>query len=455
MRFEVAVIGAGVVGSAIARALRKSGIEAVLIEASADVGTGTSKGHTSILHTGFDANPESLEARLLRRGYQLMLEYVATSGVPLERTGALLVAWSEDQLERLPHIRANAEKNGVMDTRIISAEEVRRMEPHLGDNVLGGLLVPGEFVICPYSPTLGFAYEFTVNGGTILLNSPVTGVTQDADGFAITVPDQVIHSRWLINAAGLHSDTIDRMLGYDRFTVTPRRGELIVYDKFARGLLTHPILPIPTARTKGVLISPTVFGNIVLGPTAEDLEDKTDTSSSIDGVNGLLEKGRKMLPDLFKEEVTAVYAGLRAATEHKDYQLHLANERNYCCVGGIRSTGVSASLGIAEYVTQNLVDAGVASQSVANWQVVRMPQIGEQATRPYRDPDMLAANPDYGRIVCHCEKVSLGEIKDALRAPVPARNIDGLRRRTRCLKGRCQGFYCLAELRSLLTSTPN
>jgi glycerol-3-phosphate dehydrogenase len=248
----------------------------------------------------------------------------------------------------------------------------------------------------------------------------------------------------------LHADTIDRLFGHAAFTVTPRRGELIVFDKFARPLLNHILLPVPTAVSKGVLVSPTVFGNVVLGPTAEDIADKTATASTPGGIAALLEKGRRILPSLLDEEVTAVYVGLRAATEHADYQIAIYPEQRYVCVGGIRSTGLSASMAIAEYVADGLRDAGLVLQPKEHWQPVRMPNIGEGFPRPYQRADLIRDNPDYGRIVCHCERVCRGEIIDAARCPVPARSLDGIRRRTRALLGRCQGFYCSASIAALL-----
>jgi glycerol-3-phosphate dehydrogenase len=210
------------------------------------------------------------------------------------------------------------------------------------------------------------------------------------------------------------------------------------------------LLPVPTSITKGVLISPTVYGNVMLGPTAEDLPDKTDKSTSAQGLEVLWQKGKAILPALLEEDVTAAYAGLRAATQHSDYQIRLHGQQNYVCVGGIRSTGVSASLGIAEYVMGLLAEAGVALVRKADYQPVHMPNIGEMTARPYQSDAAIAANPDYGRIICHCEQVTLGEIKDALRSPIPARSIEALRRRTRAMQGRCQGFNCHGTIAATL-----
>ncbi len=449
--YDVAIIGAGAVGTAIARELSRYHLAIILLEAKADVGMGTTKANTAIWHTGFDAKPGTLEARLLRRSYALMEAFVPEAGIPTEPLGGLLVAWTEDQYHTLPSLRDRAHTNGVTDVRIISAEEVYRLEPRLNAGAWGGLLVPGESLICPFTLPLAFATQAVLNGAELRLNFRVQDIALEDDVTRIvSEAGQTVAARYLVNAAGLYSDEIDRMLGHHDFTVTPRRGELIVYDKFARTLINHIILPVPTPVTKGVLISPTVYGNILLGPTAEDLDDKTNTATSRQGLDALLEKGRAILPDLMKEEVTATYAGLRAATEYKDYQIRLHAGQRYVCAGGIRSTGVSAAMGIAEYIGGLLSEAGLALRPKEAFLPVHMPNIGQAAPRPYQQPERIAQNPDYGRIVCHCEKVSRGEILDAIHAPIPARTLDGLRRRTRAMQGRCQGFNCQAHIVDIL-----
>jgi glycerol-3-phosphate dehydrogenase len=241
------------------------------------------------------------------------------------------------------------------------------------------------------------------------------------------------------------------MLGHERFTVTPRRGELIVFDKLARPLVEHILLAVPTKITKGVLIAPTVFGNVMLGPTAEDVERKDDTESTAEGLAYLRAEGARIMPALLEHEVTAVYAGLRAATEHVDYQLSVHAAEGYACVGGIRSTGLSASMAIAEHVRGELAAAGLRLEPRDGPPVeFTMPNISERSERPYQRGDLIEADRDYGRIVCFCERVTRGELRDALDAPVAAVDLDGLRRRTRAHMGRCQGFFCGAEIAELL-----
>ncbi|MFF4772375.1 NAD(P)/FAD-dependent oxidoreductase [Microtetraspora fusca] len=452
-RVDVAVIGGGVVGAAVARALSAYELSVALVEARADVGDGTSKANTAILHTGFDAKPGTLESRLVRRGCELLADYATKTGIPVEHTGAVLVAWTEEELAALPGLAAKAAENGYERCEIVDAEEVYRQVPALAPGALGGLTVPDESIICPWTTTLAFATEALSRGAYLLLNTRVEGV-EPPSGTADTVlrtSRGTLRAGWVVNAAGLGSDVIDGLFGHKRFTVTPRRGELFVFDKLARPMVNRIVLPVPSSRGKGVLVSPTIYGNVMLGPTAEDRDDRTDTSTSEDGFAFLLEKGRKLMPALLEEEVTASYAGLRAATEHGDYQVFLDAGQRYLVLGGIRSTGLTSAMAVAEHALGLLGEAGLRLDAKATLpDPPRMPNIGEAFPRPYERADLIAEDPAYGTAVCFCERVTEGEIRDALASPIPPADIDGLRRRTRALMGRCQGFFCGAEVEKRL-----
>jgi len=448
--YDVTVVGAGVVGCAIARELaRRPSLRVALVEAQDDVGQGTSKANTAILHTGFDAVPGSLEARLVREGSRQLAAYAAESGIAVDPVGALLVAWDEEQLAALPHLAEKAVRNEYGDARLIDRPELYEREPHLGPGALGALHVPGESIICPWTTTLAYATQAVRHGVDLHLNSSVSDVRWRDGTHLLTTSRGTLRTRHLVNAAGLHADTLDRHLGHHDFTITPRRGQLIVFDRLARDLIHHILLPVPTALGKGVLVAPTVYGNLLLGPTAEDLDDKRATGSTAEGLALLREKGARILPALLDEEVTAVYAGLRAATEEDDYRITAHPEQAYIAVGGIRSTGLTASMAIAAHVTELLADTGLDLGPVRDLGPVHMPNLGEAHPRPHQNAQLVAADPEYGTLVCHCERVSRGEIRDALASTVPPRNLDGLRRRTRARAGRCQGFYCGAALREL------
>jgi glycerol-3-phosphate dehydrogenase len=457
---DVLIVGAGVVGTAIARAIAQYNVRCVLVDAGNDVGIGTSKANTAILHTGFDALPGSLESRLVSRGSALLREYASQAGIAMERTGAFLIAWTAEQLRELPHIADKARRNGYRPVRELTAAEVYASEPHLGPGALGALEIPDESIVCPWTTSLAFATEAVRAGVRLMLSTRVTAVRAAgseraaAGGHEVATTAGTVRCRWLVNAAGLDSDTIDRMLGGGGFSIRPRRGELVVFDKLARPLLRHILLAVPTALTKGVLITPTVYGNVLLGPTAENIADRTDTATTAAGLTALLAEGRRIMPELMAEEVTATYAGVRAATEHQDYQIRVDGPLRYACVAGIRSTGLTASLAIAEHVVGQMAAEGLELPEPSRARPPVMPYLGEAGQRPYQDAARIADDPAYGEIVCHCERVTRGEIRDALASTIPPADAEGLRRRTRARSGRCQGFYCAADVARLLADGP-
>jgi len=454
--YDVAVVGAGVVGCAVARELAGREVDGrpltvALLEARGDVGDATSKANTAILHTGFDATPGTLESRLVRRGYDLLSAYAGPAGIPVERVGAILVAWDDEQLAALPKLLAKAVANGYDSGEIILVDDVYDRLPHLGTGALGGLVVPDESIVCSWTSALAYATEAVHRGADLLLHHALAEVHVREETTLLVTGAGTVEARWVVNAAGLGADGIDRQLGHDRFHVVPRRGELIVFDKLARRLVDHIVLPVPTARGKGVLVSPTIYGNVMLGPTSENIEDRTDTSTTAAGFDFLLDKGRTLMPALLDEEVTATYAGLRAATEHDDYVVDVDAAQRYVVLGGIRSTGLTASMALAEHVVDLIAAHGLPTVERDGLPPVpRMPNIGEAFPRPYADAERIATDPEYGRVVCFCERVTRGEVRDAFASTIPPSDLDGLRRRTRALMGRCQGFYCGAEVTRLL-----
>jgi glycerol-3-phosphate dehydrogenase len=450
---DVIVIGAGIVGSSIARELAGTGLTVTLVEARDDVGDGTSKANTALLHTGFDATPGTLESRLVARGYHLLGDYAETTGIPVERTGALLVAWTDEERDALPSLLDKAERNGYDACEIVSGDEVYRRVPDLGPGALAGLTVPGEAIICTWTTNLALATDAVQRGADLRRGAGVLDVIRGADKTTLVTTRGDVHGRWVVNAAGLGADHLDAKFGHDRFTVTPRRGELLVFDKLTRPMVPCIVLAVPSSRGKGVLVSPTIYGNVMVGPTSENLEDRSATGTSEAGFEFLLAKGRALMPTLFDDEITATYAGLRAAIDRGDYLIDVDEAQRYVLVGGIRSTGLTAGMAIAEHVMDLLAATGLDLTPRAGLPPApRMPNIGEAGLRPYQDGLRIAEDPAYGRIVCFCERVTAGEIRDAFASPIPPCDLDGLRRRTRVMNGRCQGFYCGAHTKELLQS---
>lgn len=437
--YDIAVIGAGVVGCAIARAFTLDGARVVVLEKAAEVLDGASKANSAILHTGFDAPVGSLELQCIQEGYR---QYEAIRGqlnLPLDRCGALVLAWDEVQEARLPALMAQARANGVEDVAFLARDALLDLEPALSPHLRAGFRVPRESLIDPWSAPHGYLLQALLNGAELCRNAPVYGGQFDGATWALDTGVGPIRARMVINAAGLHGDEVDRcLLGRSDFAIRPRKGQFVVYDKPAANLARHILLPVPTEKTKGIVVCRTIWGNLLVGPTAED-QDARDTATLVpETLEALKAKGAEILPALAGEEVTAIYAGLRPACAEKEYQIR-QRDQSMITVGAIRSTGLSAALGIAEHV-RRLAGGPWSPSPEPLWPA--MPMLAEEEARDW-------TRPGNGGIVCHCEKVTRREIEGALNGPLPATTLAGLKRRTRATMGRCQGFYCTAEIEGM------
>lgn len=439
-QYDVAVIGAGVVGCAIARRLVLDGARVMVLEKAADVLDGASKGNSAILHTGFDAPPGSLEQACIARGYREYLEIAPTLGLPVLHSGALVLAWDEDQARALPGLIEKAHANGVNDVVPLTRAEILRREPHLSPDVVAGFEVPGESLIDPWASAHAYLLQALANGATLRREAEVTAGTFDGAIWHLDTQAGEVRATHVINCAGLYGDIVDeRLTGASPFEIRPRKGQFVVYDKSAAQLNSAIILPVPTKTTKGVVICRTIFGNLLVGPTAEEQQSRTDAATDAEMLTMLHARGTRMIPALDGVEVTATYAGLRPASEEQDYRIRHEAARHYVCVGGIRSTGLSAALGIARHVAE-LLELG----------------LGPLKDPVVPDPDRLSdyhprdwQKPGHGGILCHCELVTRREVLAVLDGPMPPATLQGLKRRTRVCMGRCQGFYCLGALADL------
>jgi len=437
--FDVAIIGAGVIGCALARRFTLEGARVVVLEKAADVLDGASKANSAILHTGFDAPVGTLEAECIARGHAEYREIHARLGLPLIETGALVIAWTEAEEARLPALMEAARENGV-PVEPLSAAQTYAREPNLGPGVRASFRVADEAIIDPWSAPHAYLLQAFMNGATLYRATEVTGGTFGDDGWTLATTRGPLRARTVINAAGLYGDRIDEMLlGAASFQIRPRKGQFVVYDKPAAALARHILLPVPTETTKGVVVCQTAWGNLLVGPTAEEQEDRAH--AALDGavLAGLERKAETILPALAGHEINAVYAGLRPATERKEYRVDAVPERAYVSVGGIRSTGLSAALGLASHVCELARPFAPAMTPLAHPVWPAVPNLSEWAPRDYQ-------TPGNGGIVCHCELVTRREVEAALSGPLAAQSVAGLKRRTRVLMGRCQGFYCSAEL---------
>lgn len=439
--FDIAVIGGGVVGLAVLRRFAMAGLNCVLLEKGADILSGASKGNSALLHTGFDAPSGSLELACVKAGYGEYLAIMDRLNLPLLESSALVVAWSEEELARLPGIVSKAHGNGVSGVRSDDRAELRRREPHLSRKALGAVLAPGEYVIDPWPAPLAHAHQALAHGAAVLRNWVVEDGRFAAGRWRLANGGDEIEARAVINAAGNFGDIVEAIARPSPFTITPRRGQFVVFDKPAAKLARAIILTVPTERTKGVVLFPTIFGNLAIGPTAEDVSERETAACDEATLVKLKARAKEMVPELGGIGINATYAGLRPASQHKDYVIEALADRNWISVGGIRSTGLTAALGIAQHVahlyTEHFGDLPSAPEPI--WTPV--PSLAEHRPRPYQSG---------GEIVCHCELVTRGEIDSALSGPLPAGDLGGLKRRTRATMGRCQGFYCSAHVAAIM-----
>ncbi len=440
--FDVAVIGAGVVGCAVARRFALAGAKVVVIEKGPDILSGASKANSAILHTGFDAPEGSLELELVKAGRAEYLSIHRPMGLSIVETGALVCAWNPGEAEKLQGIAEQGRRNGIAGLELRTAEQAREAMPGLSGRLVAALDVPGEHIIDPWSAPLGYLTQAVALGAQLLRNAEVLSGAFDGV-WQIETTAGTIFAASVVNAAGLFGDIVDARLGFPPdFTIKPRKGQFVVLDKAARRHVPRIVLPVPTEITKGIVVCPTAFGNVLVGPTAEEQEDRERATVETVTLEGLLERGAEIVPALASVSVTAVYAGLRPASEKKHYRISTRPDRRAITLGGIRSTGLSAALGLAQHALRLHEGFGMRFNPPSSIPEVTMPNLTETCGRDWQ-------RADHGEIVCHCELVTRREIEATFLSPVPPGDFGGLRRRTRAGMGRCQGFYCNARLAAM------
>ncbi len=457
--YDVVILGAGVVGCALAMELSRFRLRILLLEEKFDVGEGTSKGNSAIIHTGFDASPGTLESRLVTRASRLWPDLARDLKIPLRKTGAVVLALDAEQEGILPALYEKALANGVEDVELLDASRVRELEPYVPETVRGGLLVPRESIADPFTAPVAFAETALANGTDVLFGVRAVSVEDPGRSVKSVVDSRGrrFKARVVVNTAGLGSREITRTYGGELFDINPRRGQFLIYDKLAAPLVNRILLPIPTAKTKGKLVTPTIFGNLLAGPTAEDLPpgSREGTWTTLEGVEEVRLAAEKMCPSLAAHRPIVRYAGARCNCTQGSYQVRRndGGHKGILTVTGIRSTGLTSSPALARYLLEGMVEEGWLPFEEDPEASFSRPEscLPGWWRRPFEDPERLASRPDYGRLVCFCEQVSLGEILDALDSPLRPRTLDALKRRTRLSTGRCQGFNCLARAAGVMS----
>ena len=447
-QYDVTVIGAGVVGGLIARRLAAYDLKLCIVEKENDVARGATGANSAIVHAGFDAKVGSLKARMNVRGSQMMEGICRELGVSYQRNGSLVVAFANERAEVEELYRRGLE-NGVEGLRILEKEELFRMEPTLNPELACALYAPTGAIVCPYGLTIAAVGNAMDNGAELALNFEVVSISRKEDGFLLTAADgRTVSTRYLVNSAGLYSDEIARMLGDDSFHVHPRRGEYMLLDRECGSTVGCTIFHTPTKMGKGILVSPTVHGNLIVGPTAVDMEDKADTATTAEGFTVLRERAGDNVANIPYGKVITSFCGLRSVGDSGDFIIKA--EGGAVTLGGIESPGLSSSPAIAEYVEELLRGMGLSLTEKQDYNPYRTPPTAFHHMSAEEKNAMIAKDSRYGRIICRCEEVTEGEMVAAIHQNPPAYDVDAVKRRTRGGMGRCQGGFCSPEVVRIL-----
>lgn len=449
--YDVCIIGGGVIGCAIARELSRYHLRIVLLEKNSDVCEGTSKANSAIVHAGYDAKPGSVKARTNLSGNRLFADWCEELGAPYRRNTSLVVAFRPEDKPGLEDLLMRGLDNGVTGLRLIDEAELRGREPNLGPQACSALLAETGGICCPYELTIDLATHALLNGVEIRLNTPVTKVSRRNEGFCSMTPDGHVVSHVLVNAAGVHADTINNQLSEDVFRITPRRGEYLMIDKAYASAFRATIFQMPTPMGKGVLITPTVEDTVILGPTADDIDDKDEVKTTAAGIDKILRVAALSWPAIPTRSFITAFAGIRAHCDRDDFILGEAGDvPGFYNAAGIESPGLTAAPAIALELAAQITDR-LAARKKKDFHPPHRPAKPFRLMSQSEREAAIADDPAYGRIVCRCEQVTEAEILASIRRPLGAVTLDGVKRRARAGMGRCQGGFCTPRILDLMS----
>lgn len=447
---DVIIIGAGVSGCAVARELSRYELDICVLEKESDVCEGTSKANSGIVHGGFDAKTGTLKAKLNVLGNQMMDEMAEKLDFPFRRNGAMVVCQSKEEMAVLEELMERGKKNGVEGMEMLSRSQALLLEPNLADTVYAAIHIPSSGIVCPFEMNLAYAENAVQNGVQFHLETEVKQIEKMENGFRVLTDKGMFETRFLINAAGVYADIFHNMVSREKIHITPRRGEYCLLDKNAGNLVERTIFQIPTPKGKGVLVTPTVHGNLLIGPTAADITDKEGTETTSDGLEEVMKKCTKSVKNIPKRQIITSFAGLRAHEDDGDFIIQeVKDAKGFIDVAGIESPGLSSVPAIGVYVRD--IMAGLTELREKKEfcehrkRITRISELSREEQN-----GLIQENPAYGQIVCRCEGVTMGEILDAIHRPLGATTLDGIKRRTRAGMGRCQAGFCTPKNMELL-----
>lgn len=445
--YDIVIVGAGVTGCAAARSLSRYRLKVCVLEKGSDVCEGSSKANSGIVHAGFDARPGSLKARLNVEGARRMPALSHELDFAYRNNEALVLCFNEAQLDDLRALYERGIENGVEGLELLDAEGVRRIEPALAP-VAGALLARTSGIVCPFELTLALAENAAANGVTFRFDEAVEHIVRIEGGFRITTGKGIVESRCIVNAAGLYADAIHNMVCAEPIRIIPRRGEYFLLDKEVGSLVQRTIFQLPTKMGKGVLVSPTAHGNLLIGPSAENIDDKENTATTTDGLASVKARAALSVAELPYHKTITSFTGLRAVGETGDFIIGESAE-GFFDAAGIESPGLTSAPAVGDYLCE-LIGKRIALEPNPDFQPERRGVTHFAQLSREEQNALIRENPAYGSIVCRCEQVTEGEILDALYRPLGATTLDGVKRRTRAGMGRCQAGFCTPRVMELL-----
>lgn len=448
--YDVIIIGAGVSGAAVARELSRYKVNACVIEKEEDVCCGTSKANSAIVHAGYDAATGSLMAKLNVRGNQMMEQLSKDLDFPFKKNGSLVVCLFEEDMPKLQALYDRGVANGVPELRILNREELRAMEPNISDDAYAALYAPTAGIVCPFNLNIAMAENACVNGVEFKFDTEVTGLHPIEGGWAIETNQGSFETKYVVNAAGVYADRLHNMVSAKKIHITPRRGDYCLLDKTAGDLVSKTIFALPGKFGKGILVAPTVHGNLILGPTAIDIEDKEGTNTTREGLDQVITKCGMNVKNIPMRSVITSFAGLRAHEDGHEFLIgELEDAKGFIDCAGIESPGLTSSPAIGEMVAEILREK-LNLEKNENFVATRKGVLDPDSLSKEERIELIKKNPAYGNIICRCEMITEGEILDAIHRPLGAKSLDGVKRRTRAGMGRCQAGFCSPRTMEIL-----
>lgn len=448
--YDVIIIGGGVAGAASARELSRYKVNACVLEKEDDVCCGTSKANSAIVHAGYDAANGSLMAKLNVRGNEMMEQLSKDLDFPFKRNGSLVICRAEEDMPNLQALYERGVKNGVKDLKIISKEELKEMEPNIADDAVAALYAPTGGIVCPFNLNIALAENANVNGVEFKFNTEVTDIKKVDDHFEIQTNKGVYETKYVVNAAGVYADKFHNMVSEKKIHITPRRGDYCLLDKTAGGHVSKTIFALPGKFGKGILVTPTVHGNLLLGPTAIDIEDKEGMNTTAAGLNEVITKAGENVKNIPMRQVITSFAGLRAHEDNHEFIIEELEEcKGFVDCAGIESPGLTSAPAIGEMVANILKDS-MGLEEKEDFIATRKGVLNPEDLSLEERKQLIKEKPAYGNIICRCEMITEGEIIDAIKRPLGARTLDAVKRRTRAGMGRCQSGFCSPRTMEIL-----